>query len=117
MTNFTVRNLKQKAVYWGDPRTDGHGGYTYADPVEIDCRWVDSGVLITDSKGVNHVSQAEVQVDQDLDIEGMLKLSLLVDIDSADWNNPEKSGAVRIKRFDKTPTMNGRYHFMKAYCI
>ena len=32
---FIRKNLKQTLVYWGNPKDDGEGGYTFDEPVEI----------------------------------------------------------------------------------
>ena len=41
------RQYKQDAVYWGNPQSDGSGGYTFDDPVEIKCRWEDIKQVVT----------------------------------------------------------------------
>jgi hypothetical protein len=104
MARFPNRNLDQTAVYWGTPTADGSGGFTYADPVEISCRWVDVNELITVSNGDQILSHSRVQVAQDVDEEGLLFLGDLDDLDSSQEASPETiSTAFRIIRFDKTP--------------
>lgn len=113
---FPERNLNQTAVYWGSPAPDGYGGYTFAEAVEIDCRWVDTTEMIMDAKGENVVSRASVQVAQDLDVDGMLFLGTLNDLDSSQEEDPTTiPTAYRIKRFDKTPTIRGNSFYRAAY--
>ena len=115
MSNFPQRQLNQKAVYWGAPISDGYGGFSWADPVEIDCRWSDSARVITTHDGSELVCRAEVQVAQDLDEQGMLLLGVLEDLESGDYNDPVNAEAWAIVRFDKVPTIKGDKFFRKAY--
>lgn len=115
------RLCTQTAVYWGTPVNDGYGGRTYADPVEISCRWEDREEAITmlgeDRKAIEYVTQSIVYTLQDVDKEGLLYLGDLTDLDSAEEENPETvSGAHKIKRFDKTPALGSTNDFIrKAY--
>ena len=74
------RMCKQIAVYWGSPKNDGQGYYTFALPVEIQCRWQDGVETIKDSNGREIVSRATIFVLQDLDEEGYLWLGRLSDL-------------------------------------
>jgi hypothetical protein len=117
MVAFPIRNLNQKAVYWGSPTPNGFGGFTWDDPVEIDCRWEDSNRQITIAKGEQIISRAEVQVNQDLDGQGILYLGELNDLTVAQKADPTIiSNAFSIKKFDKIPSLSKpvRY-FRKAY--
>lgn len=105
--SFPNRNLNQTCVYWGNPTADGYGGFTWDDPVEIACRWVDSTRLIRDSKGEEIVCRAEVQLRQDVDEDGLLYLGTLDDLESSEEETPTSiTGAYMIKRFDKVPLVN-----------
>jgi hypothetical protein len=116
MAQFPERNLSQKAVYWGNPTPDGYGGFSYDDPVEIDCRWVNTNEVVVDAKGDEIVCHATVQVKQDLDEQGLLYLGELDDLDSAEEDNPRTVlGAYSIKRFDKIPTIKGTRFYRRAY--
>jgi hypothetical protein len=115
MTNFTVRNLHQVAIYWGNPVKDGYGGNSYDDPVEIPCRWEDSNITENDPTSILSGLRSEVQVDQDLDEEGMLKLGYLIDLDSDEYNDPIKAKASMIVRFSKIPNIKGTYFYRKAF--
>jgi hypothetical protein len=115
MTNFPDRNLNQTAVYWGNPITNGRGGFTWDDPVEIVCRWSDSGKMLESADGKQFVAISEVQVNQDLDVDGMLLLLSLDDLDSGNYDDPVNAGAISIKQFDKIPTIKANRFYRKAY--
>ena len=112
-----------KAVYWGNPQNDGEGGFTFNDPIELDCRWEDIEQVILDSKGASITSRGLVFLDQDVDIDGMLYLGTLADLhlddsddSSAIWDDPRSvEGTYFIKRFQKTPSLRGDGFLRKAY--
>lgn len=119
-----IRSYKQTAVYWGNPKNDGFGHFTFDDPVEIKCRWEGMNQIVTDAKGNEITSRALVFVLQDVDEEGMLYLGTLDDLyDSAEdssfgaLSNPKDiEGAFIIKRFQKTPALGSTTDFLrKAY--
>lgn len=103
LDSFLTRAVTQIAVYWGTPSEDGHGGYTFADPVEISCRWEDKQEIIEAQNGEQLLSRSVVFVTQDLDELGYLYLGELADFDSTvDTADPISiDGAYQIKRFDK----------------
>jgi len=107
MTSFLTKNLKQTAVYWGIPISDGYGGYTFADPVEIDCRWEDTNEVIRNSQGKEVVSKSKVFVGQDVDIGGYLFLGEIDDLISSVEIPSEEPAAMEIIAFDKVPDMRG----------
>ncbi|NIP54636.1 hypothetical protein GWN42_05010 [candidate division KSB1 bacterium] len=119
MARFPERLLNQTAVYWGSPVEDGSGGYTYADPVEISCRWVEKNEVITVNTGDELVSRSQVQIAQDVDEEGLLFLGDLDDLDSSEEDDPSTvEAAYRIRKFDKIPTIRAgktQRYFRKAY--
>lgn len=114
MTQFPNRNLTQTAVYWGNPTPDGYGDYSWDDPVEIDCRWSEEREVVKNQDGEEVISQAQVQVDQDLDQNGVLYLGALTDLDS-DPIPDEVEQAYHIITIMKVPTMKGDKYFRKVY--
>ena len=90
---------------------------TFADPVEIACRWQDTKKVITDSKGVQISCLAELLVTQDLDEQGWIFLGTLDDLDSAQEADPSVvEGAHEIKQIDKIPMIFSTTEFVrKAY--
>jgi len=109
---FIEKVSVQTAVYWGSPTNDGYGGKTFADPVEIDCRWEDRTDVLRTSAGNEVVSKAKVLVTQDLDEEGFLYLGELDDLDSAPIPS-EVDGAHKIVRFDKIPMIKKTDEFVR----
>ncbi len=108
--------LQQTAVYWASPKTDGIGGFTWADPVEIKCRWTDSTNVVTGRDGQELVSRAFVLVDRDLEEQGVLFLGTLLELDSTQEDDPtELDGALLIKRFDKIPDIPAKLFLRKAF--
>lgn len=121
MASFVQRNLNQTAVYWSSPSNDGYGKLVFADPVEIDCRWVDKTEVILSrtaraGAGEELISHAQIQASQDLDEQGMLFLGELDDLSVDEKANPTTiSRSYSIKQFDKVPTIEGDAFYRKAY--
>ena len=104
----------QTAVYWGTPVSDGRGGFTYADPVEIKCRWDDQANLITDFRGQEVASQARLLLTEDVDLQGILYLGTLDNLDSTEEADPKTvEGAYEIIRFDKNPEFASTTNFVR----
>ena len=123
IANVILQRCTQTAVYWGNPVNDGQGGFTFDDPVEIACRWENIEQVVSDAKGVMITSRALVFLTQDVDEEGYLYLGTLEDVydltgdsSSGGVDNPKDvEGAYIIKRFQKTPSLNGKEYLRKAY--
>jgi hypothetical protein len=108
MINFLKRISFETVTYWGAPAADGYGGYTFATPVQIDCRWEDRAEIITDTRGKEIVSKAVIFVTEDLDEGGYLFRGTSVATD------PRGLGD-EIKRFDKIPSVGGANNLRVAY--
>lgn len=115
MAEFPERNLNQTCVYWSAPVNDGYGGYTWATPVELDCRWVLKTNVLMSVNGRELVSTVEVRVKQDVDEEGMMWLGNLTDLTLAQQADPIEAGAFQIKSFSKVPTLDATRFSRKAY--
>jgi len=119
--NLIARRCTQTAVYWGNPQPDGYGGYTFDDPVEINCRWEDVTVMIADQTGASKEeieARSVVYVTEDLDIGGMLYLGTLDDLTSTEEASPIniERGVYVIRRFGKIPSLSGDNNYLrKAY--
>jgi len=114
-----TRMCTQTAVYWGSPVDDGYGTKTFADPVEISCRWEDRAEKISwqgaSRLGEEIVSRAQVFTTQDVDELGWLFLGDLDDLSSAEEADPMSvDTAFEIKRFDKTPAMRSTTEFSRV---
>ena len=118
-----ARTFTQKCVFWGSPVNDGQGGFTFASPVELSCRWEEMHQVVTDSKGNEITSRALVFVPSDVVEEGMLYLGTLDDLydlygesSGGALDSPKDiSGTYIIKRFQKTPSIDGSGYLRKAY--
>jgi hypothetical protein len=91
--SFIVSKLNQTAVYWGNPQKDGYGGFTYDDPVEIDCRWEDMTQVVRSLNGEEFISRGEVFVNTVLEENGLLYLGTIDDLLDSEG---ESSGEVDI---------------------
>ena len=115
------KQYKQTAVYWGNPVSDGEGGFTFDNPVEILCRWEDIRQVVTDNKGNSVVSRAVIFIKQDLDEEGMIYLGTLENLyDLAESSaeaidNPKDfANTYIIKRFGKVPSLQISTEFIRT---
>ena len=114
-----ARFCVQTCVYWGSPVNNGYGGFTFADPVEILCRWedkteVDIGWFSSGNPGNALATKASVLVIQDLDLQGYMYLGTLADLTTATETNPlSKAGAYVIQRFDKIPMVRKTDEFVR----
>jgi len=92
------------------------GGYTFDEPIEINCRWEATGIVNFQYHGLEVQAKHEVYVDRDIVEEGYLYLGLLQDIDSGLLNTPiEIDEAEMIIRFDKIPNIAGTKYTRKAF--
>jgi hypothetical protein len=106
--------LNQKAVYWGTP-TKGQWGTTFADPIEIDCRWQFVMQQFVDpSTGKTHVSRAIVYCNQDLDLDGYLWPGELSELDSGIDSPVNLAEAHRIRSWEKSPDLKAEQFLRKA---
>ena len=124
--SYITGNLLQTAVYWADPADDGYGGVSYADPIQISCRWEDKQQIIgtitgNQIVGFQNMSRAIVYVDRDLDVDGFLMLGTLDDLtessgdSSGEFYDPHQlAGAYIIKRFEKTPALHNTTEFIRV---
>ena len=101
---FIAKVCVQTAVYWGSPVADGYGGYTYATPVEIPCRWEDTIETIINKQGKETTSNATLMVTQDIHEEGFLYLGKLTDLTTQEKADPLLiHKAFPVQRVDKVP--------------
>lgn len=108
----------QTAVYWSAPVADGYGGYTFASPTEISCRWDGKKEIFIDAQGREAVSKAKILVTQDLDEEGYLYLGELDDLSTAQKANPKLvEGACLIRAFEKTPMIKSTTVFVRTVYV
>lgn len=117
---FIKKVCKQTAVYWGNPISDGFGGFVYDSPVEIKCRWDEVSKLVQNNEGQEVVSNATVLVTTTLDINGVLFLGTLDDLDtiidlpsSQAFPTPDQvENSFAILTRDKTPEFGSNSKFV-----
>jgi hypothetical protein len=119
-TTLLTRTCKQTCVFWGSPNEDGYAGQTWANPIELKCRWEDKEQLLQLDDGTQISSRAVVYVLQDVDLEGMMYLGTLDDLyDIADssmgaLDNPKEfDKAYVIKKFEKSPALGSTTDFVR----
>lgn len=104
-SQFLARACKQPAVYWGTPRSNGRGGFTYATPIEIQVLWNDRIQVLSVDEGDKIISRAFVYVLQDVDVEGLLYKGTLASLTTIQKTTPAsiENGICIIKRFENYP--------------
>ena len=93
---MSLLRLPHKATLW---RTvpDGFGGYVFASPEIIDCRWVQKIELIPGSG--TELSAGIVYTDTDVTVEDYLLLGESTSL------TPSGLGASRVRMFSKIPSL------------
>lgn len=110
-------NLRQTAVYWANPQSDGFGGRTFDDPIEVSVRWEDRQELFINASGQEETSKAVVHLAQDVDLGGYLYLGTLADLSSAEEGDPFASGVAsyEIRGFRKIPDIRAERSLRKVW--
>jgi len=105
---------KQEAVWWERSATPGpSGSYTFGNPVEIKCRWVDQVAEFVNAQGQEQTSKSKVYVDREMKPGDWLRLG---EMESDMTNDPfEHEGAYEIQRFDRTPNLRATEFLLTAY--
>lgn len=67
-----VSKLRDCAIYWGDPVTQGSGAIIFNPPKVIRCRWQDVQEKFFSNQGEEKFSRAMVHVEEDMDGGGYL---------------------------------------------
>jgi len=106
--------LKQKVVYWPPGEPDRYGRLALGTPVELKARWDEDTEEVTSPDGSKFVPKAEVMVESDVKLGGVLMFGILTDIVDADepLNNEM---AWQISAFTKNPDFKARHFLRIAY--
>lgn len=118
IVNFIKKVAVQDCVYWSTPVNDGYGGYTFAVPTVIKCRWEDKQRIYTGQDGQQVQQKAEVLVNttDELIVKGWLMLGTLDDldlVDSSTYENPSNGiGAYQIIGVDRIPLIKSTTVFV-----
>ncbi len=110
LANVSKLFQNQKCTYWGNPVSDGKGGFTFDAAIEIDCRWDDRQEIRDFYEGNKFTSQSAVLIDIDIKRGSYLGLGTLASFQAIataegyDINNPVDFPEVFIViQFDKIP--------------
>ena len=112
---FISKQYKQNIVYWGNPTPDGYGGYSYASPVDLDCRIESVSEVIQFENGEEIIARAAVYLDRELDRGGYVYVGTTDDsVIDDDPKNVE--GSMVVLANEKIPRLGSSTEFMyKAY--
>jgi hypothetical protein len=104
---------KQKAVYWAKTGTDEFGAITFAEPVEIKCRWEEKTGQMMNKQGALVTGMDTVYVDREMNIGDKLKKGPL------DTNSPpdpkEDREAFEIQGWENLPNFKAKEFLYTAY--
>lgn len=102
--SIITKVLKGTCVYWAPGEYDEFGQATYADPVELDCRWASVTEEVQKDDGTKVLSKASVMVSQDVQVQGVLMEGSLSDIVHSD-DPLRNDNAYEIIQFAKIPNL------------
>jgi len=105
---------KQNAVWWQRSATpDRFGKFSFAAPVEVDCRWDDTIEEFVDAKGETRAGRATVYVDRIMAPGDRLQRGA---IDSDTPDDPlTVTTAYEIRRFDQNPNFKATETLLTAF--
>src|SRR4051812_43307847 len=103
--------LPQLAAYWAPGPAGGGGEPTYTTPIAVPCRWTDDNQIFINMQGREARSRSMVNVDRDLDLDGVLLLlprdGTIADVQFP--NDPFRNkGALEIQGWKKVPDKKAR---------
>ncbi len=110
--SIIVKMRKQKAVYWKRLTPDQYGKFSFADPVEIVCRWEDRIHEFLDHQGEKQVSKSIVYVDRVVSLGDRLMRG---EMDSNTPNDPLATDSFEVRRFDQDPNIKATEFLLIAY--
>lgn len=111
----------QTVVYWGSPTNDGTGKNTFADPVEILCRWDEAGALGKNATAKELESDASIMTNEDLEFGGRVILASLAELNGlypGGISNPyDIEGTYDISSKKKIPMVAKTDDFFRQYFL
>jgi len=114
----TPEVLVQKAIYWAvsGANSDTGESQAFADPVEIDCRWVDQTMTVQTKDGDTRQVTSYLLVDRDLLRDSVVKLGRLASITAAERATPLRlEDTFVVRKFNKIPNGDGDAFVRKAF--
>lgn len=110
-----IKKMRKQTAVWWERSTlpDAYGKYTYAAPLQIECRWDDSAVEYRNQQGQAVLSSATVYVDRVMKIGDMLMRG---DWESDTADDPtDEPTAFEIQRFDQNPNIKATETLLTAF--
>ncbi len=105
----------ETAVYWAPGSKDGYGNNVWSEGTEIRVRWDDKIEKIVDKYGKEILSQAQLLITQDIDIEGFLYKGTLASLETAQRTNPKSvANAYPIMRYERSPEFKSTTKFVRV---
>lgn len=118
LSRIVARFANQKLVYWAKAGSDEFGKPTFADPVEVACRWEDKTrmIVLPDERRV--MASASILTSTELKAGGLVKKGTL-----ADWKAlpsypkvpTERQGGHEIIHVDGTPDIKAVEYVYEVY--
>ena len=105
---------RQDAVLFVRGAPDGMGGYAFAAPVQIKCRWEDTSELFINPTGQQETSRAKVYVDRDVAVGDYLWLGTVAQLPGS-YGVEHLHGCFRVRSFSKLPNMKASEFLRTAY--
>lgn len=117
LPSFIRRHLNQTIVYWGNPVPDGYGGYTFDDPIELECRVEEVTEVIRSTMDEEIISRATVYMDRRLDRGGYVWVGTLDDSEIESAMDPrELVDVMVVLANERVPRLTVSDQFMyKSY--
>jgi len=113
---FMHKWMTQDLVYWRMTGNDGEGGFEFAAPVELKCRYEKKTEQVLTANGEEKVSRARLFTSTELQEGGYVYIGTLDDSNIPSDESPEKTeGAARILASDVIPNWNGITEIYIAY--
>lgn len=118
--SLITKMRKRKAVWWRRLGRDKFMNWSYAAPVEIDCRWDDITTEFVDPQGDTKISRSVVYVDRDMTPGDVLffgtKTSDHDDYLGGAGKSPERfPNAYSIKQFSKIDNLKATEQLRTVY--
>lgn len=109
----------QTLVYWGNPQSDGYGGFTYDAAVELKCRWEDKAEVMLSVDGKEFTCNASVLLsDTDVELQGYMWLGTLSELNAITGVQITKPITIKdayiIRRFDRIPMVMKTDEFVRT---
>lgn len=107
---------KQTAVWWPRNATpDKFGKFSFADPIEIECRWEEAGKQYLNEQGQVEVSESVAFVDSERGVKkgDRMRQGHLESTDTSDPTGDTR--AFEVRRYEKVPNLRATEFLSIAY--